>query len=293
MDLDQARCLVLSRAGAKHKLHQLLMVPRQQRSWDLAISHYDELPESQTREVDFLHAYKGGKWDGVYQFFQDHPETIANYEYFWLVDDDIETSAKDVDTLFSTMVSEGFQLAQPALSHDSYHSYLITVACSKFQFRYTNFVELMMPVLSREVLIKALPLFKGNRSGRGIDWVWYLFTENWHKNVAIIDAVTVAHRRPLRVHLHSRMREEGVCPDSEKAINTAHLQTARFAPMAIAGRLQQDGGLVTGRWRMLYHMGSFYLSVRRKLTATPANLSFFFELLVGQAFFGRKHPRIS
>jgi len=256
------RNLVLSRVGKDHRLHGLLGIDPSVRNWDLAFSIYDENLQFQSDDcIDYVHHAKGGKWDGIYAFFQAYPEALDAYDYFWLVDDDIEATASQVDSLFRYVSAHAFEIAQPALTLDSYYSHRLTLQCPKFAHRYTNFVELMLPVLSRTILKQALPLFRDSRSGLGIDWMWYRFASRPHESVAIIDFIAMPHRRPLNRHLRGRMKLDGVCAMEERASLVGAWQQDRVYPIAFAGK-RLTGMAVDSRFNMSFDMTRAYWSAR-------------------------------
>jgi len=278
------RNLVLSRVGKEHRLHSLLGIDPRDRSWDLAVSVYDEGLQLRPDDgIEYLHRARGGKWDGIYAFFQDHPELLEAYDYFWLVDDDIEASASQVDSLFRYVAEQAFEIAQPALTPDSFYSHRLTMQCPGFSHRQTNFVELMLPVLSRNVLNQVYPLFKATRSGRGIDWVWYRFASRPHESVAIIDAIAMPHRRPLNYHLRGRMKQDGVCADEERASLMDTWQARQVKPIAYAGKLL-NGVTVKSRFRMSVLMTRAYWSLRGSMAAKRWRLFDFLIFAFRQAF---------
>ena len=268
------RDLVLVRAGAEHRISSLLGIPREQRSWDLAVSLYDGITFGGDACIDIMHYYRGGKWDGIYTFFADNPDLATAYDFFWLVDDDIETTAKQVEALFLYVRSHDFELAQPALTLDSYYSHRLTLHCPGFSHRHTNLIEIMAPILSRRVLERVMPLFATTRSGFGIDWYWQQVVDHPERAIAIIDAQPVGHRRMLRRHLRGIMQKDGVCPygEREQMVKTLNLQCIHA--IATAGTLE-DGRLVSSRFRMAWLMLGTYWQVRRLITARPWTISDF------------------
>lgn len=189
------------------------------RSWsegrcgfDLGISYYGSDPHREFPEADYVHRYRGGKWDGLHHFFKQFPELIDRYDLFWLPDDDIAAVAADIDRLFEIGAAAGFHVFQPALSDRSYYSHLITLRHPSFEVRYTNFVEVMVPCISREILIRSLPLLGKTASGFGIDFLWPQMVQEIrgeaYQGLAIIDTVTVCHTRPVGGSLHQFMRAE-------------------------------------------------------------------------------------
>lgn len=276
------RGLIVARVGHGHALHGLLGIARAGRSWDLAFSLYDDIEFDAAACIDIVHRREGGKWDGIHAFFAAYPETVGQHDLFWLVDDDIEVTAPQVEELFSYVRRQGFELAQPALTRDSYYSHRLTLQCPGFRHRHTNFVELMLPVLSRELLEQVLPLFRETRSGLGIDWVWYRYLRRPGEAVAIIDAIAMPHRRPLNRHLRGRMARDGLRALDERRRLLDQLGGQYLYPVAFAGCLA-DGSMINARGAMAIRMARAYWSVRRELVRIPWSVWDFVVFLFKQA----------
>jgi hypothetical protein len=82
-------------------------------------------------------AAKGGKWEGLHAFFAEHPGILNLYDWVWLPDDDIDTTATTINSLFDLMDEQRLDLAQPSLSWDSYYTYFATLNNPRFKLRYT------------------------------------------------------------------------------------------------------------------------------------------------------------
>lgn len=281
-DLGHSRNLVLSRIGTGHRLQGLLGIERSKRNWDLALSIYDERRFRESDCVEYTHRYAGGKWDGIHAFFNANPGLTDAYDFFWLVDDDIEATAKQVDEIFSYVRSRGFEIAQPALTLDSFYSHRLTLQCPLFSHRHTNFVELMMPVLSRNVLQQVMPFFRNTRSGLGLDWLWYRFVSNPAESVAIIDAIAVPHRRPLNQHLRGRMEKAGLSAHDERQRTIRGWRLRRIYPIAFAA-VRADGVRVDSRVRMSFLMTKTYWSKRNAITRPKWRWIHFFVFAIRQA----------
>jgi hypothetical protein len=253
------------------------------RNWDLALSLYDEVELPDSRPSEFIHRAPGGKWDGLSRFFAECPEVIQQYDYFWLVDDDIEAAPEVVNALFTYARTQDFDLAQPALSLDSYYSHRLTLHCAGFAHRHTNFVELMAPLLSRHLLKSALQLFTNTRSGHGMDWMWQRLARDPRQGVAIIDAVTVRHSRPLRQHLAARLSAAGISAASERERLVRDWAVEREHAYAFAGRLE-SGERIISRTRLAFLMVAAYWRARHEVTSPRWSMKnflvFFFKHLL-------------
>ncbi len=266
--MSSARGLVLVRMGRGHHFGALLAVPAAGRTWDLAVSHYDgsDLPDGAI--VEWHHRCLGGKWDGIWQFFSAYPEALAAYDFYWLVDDDIEADPATVNALFDYVRTHGFELAQPALTTDSYYSHRITLACPGFRHRHTNLVEIMVPILARDTLHRVLPIIQQTRSGFGLDWLWQRFVTHPCKQIAIIDALPVRHARPLRQTLRPAIEAQGTTPEEERARLVCAHGLSRLHGVAIAG-VTDSGRTIQGRLRMALALAITYWRQRKQIDKRP------------------------
>ena len=206
------RNLVVLRAGP-NSLHRNWSVPN--RSWKLAISSFETDDPARFPEADYFHYFKGGKWDGIHAFFCANPDLLDDFDQFWLPDDDIDATPAQVETLFDVTENYKLELAQPSLTRDSYFFYPITLNTPFAILRYSNFVELMVPILNKSLLRRILPLLKLSKSGWGLDYVWSRMTSDPHSKCAIIDKISVRHTRPFGSALAKEIKRLGGSSRSE------------------------------------------------------------------------------
>ena len=206
----EPRLLAIVRCGDK-SLHREWAGPSPM--FDVAVSYFGGDAAQEFPEARYVHRAVGGKWDGLYAFFQAFPETIGAYDYYWFPDDDISASAADVEAMVHAGDRFGLDLFQPSLDRSSYFSHLITLNHPSFALRYTNFVEIMVPVLSRRLFEKALPTMAETKSGFGLDFLWPQlagdFDSGSARRVAVVDEVRVRHTRPVGGSLHAFMKKTG------------------------------------------------------------------------------------
>lgn len=187
--------LVVVRAGDKSLHPQWL---GNDRNWDVALSYYGDFPERYRDQYDFIHHFRGSKWEGLYDFFKDNEKLIANYEYIWLPDDDILTTCGNVNNFFDICSELNLIISQPALTSYSYYSWEITLQRSQSYARYTNFIEIMAPCFKAKEMALFSRHFNENTSGWGYEWLWNQLAINNNINrLAIVDATPVFHTRPV------------------------------------------------------------------------------------------------
>lgn len=208
--------LALFRAGA-NSLHPAAVARLHEQNFDYALSWFGAEPPQHAEGAAFVHAVRGPKWDGLAQTIREHWDAIQHYRYVWLPDDDLLCVPEDISRMFAIADELQLELAQPALTPDSYATHLITLQHSAFQLRFTNFVEIMAPLLSADMLARAYPTMVGQVSGYGLDSLW----PRWSSigRMAIIDDTPVLHTRPVGGPNHVLARQlGGLTPGQEAAL---------------------------------------------------------------------------
>ncbi|ODR88358.1 DUF707 domain-containing protein [Sinorhizobium alkalisoli] len=199
-----------------------------------------DISRYQRREGEEGHCFIGGKWSGIYDYFQQHPDVLDRFEYIWLPDDDIESTVENALEFLSVVARNGFRLAQPALELDSYFAHALTLQSPYFIYRNTSLVELMMPVFSSALLKEILPLFKDRHAALGLDLFWHQLPERSRRAVAIVDATPMGHYRPRQQFLAGKMTEMQISILEESRATHRQLGIRR-QPLANIGGKTRSG----------------------------------------------------
>lgn len=208
------RNLVVLRAGDA-SLHEQWLSGWLPRTWDLVISYFGDDPDRYRAEDVTRIDRKGPKWPALHRVLTvDLADVLDRYDYVWLPDDDLACDTDAINALFEYTACYRLSLAQPALTEDSYFTHEITLVDRRFDLRYTNFVEIMAPCFSREFLQRCLPTFDTTQTGWGLDFHWPRLAPD-PSALAIIDAVTVRHTRPVGGPNLTAARATGVDPYTE------------------------------------------------------------------------------
>ena len=184
--------LVIVRAGP-NSLHPHWFTPEEAK-FDLLVAAYNPHAPSATGEwrIDV----PGTKVAGFGKLFDLHPEIFDRYQRIALIDDDIMTNSSDLNSLFRLGQEFQLEIWQPSLSHDSFFTYAITVQNRLYILRYTDYVEMMCPFFKASALRNIKPLFsEGYESG--MDLIWSEMRLANSRKLAIIDAISVKHTRPV------------------------------------------------------------------------------------------------
>ncbi len=247
--MTRAERLVVLRIGADHRCGGWAKAAKARRGWRLLLSPYDDRVDVAAFDADWVVPRAGGKWDAIHDIRRDRPDIFADAKLIWLPDDDLEAEPAAVEALFRYAETWGLALCQPALTADSVYSHYVTVENPHTTLRFTNFVELMAPLMRREVFEAAAPHMAGSGAAKGLDFVWHrAVPPPRERQIAIVDAAAMSHRRPLGRHLEGRQREAGADPAAEaKAFIAAH--RPRYYRGLAHGFLDARGLPIRSRWR--------------------------------------------
>ncbi|KAI9143632.1 hypothetical protein BKA69DRAFT_1173517 [Paraphysoderma sedebokerense] len=127
------------------------------------------------------------------------PETVQNYDYIVLWDDDIALSDSfDLADLLKYLKKYHIHFAQPALTSGTSHNpqrNLVKHHENEEQGRFTNFVEIMVPIVSTSAWSCAWRLIPYDvKSAWGLDYMWYpACASQGFCRFAVLDKYTIVH----------------------------------------------------------------------------------------------------
>jgi hypothetical protein len=205
--------LLIVRAG-EGSLHPQWIMGNGDRNFDLLVSYYGEVEGRYREDADYYHVMRGPRWPAHDAICRTHEPLLASYEFVGFACDDLIGGPQAWSALFDICARYRLDLAQPAIEGPVSHE--ITRPVEDSILRYTNFVEIMAPVFSRRALAVAKSSFAESVSGWGLDVLWAHLLPPDYWRLAIVDAVRVAHSRPLRQGtLYPTLRALGVDPIGE------------------------------------------------------------------------------
>lgn len=144
---------------------------------------------------------------------------LADYDYFFLVDDDIaiDWPLEDLPRLAR---KHGLKIGQPALNWGSFHSFSFLLSNPFCSRRTVGLVEVMCPLFSREALAAVLPTFTLSRSTWGIDLAYCSLAERSGWALTVLDTLGVNHCKEISMGSgawYAKLRADGVDPEQELA----------------------------------------------------------------------------
>ena len=167
-------------------------------NFDLILLYYgnnDEIVKNYTNQTPHVYAAKGEKYHLLKSLILSSPELISEYKYIWLPDNDVSISTENINKMFEIAEQYDLYLAQPAMK--GYVSHQITLPQPGNLLRYTNFVEVLAPLMNLETLMLCKDTFDENYSGWGYDFLWPYLLNYPKDKIAIIDNIVMTHTKPI------------------------------------------------------------------------------------------------
>jgi hypothetical protein len=167
-------------------------------NFDLVLLCYENDPEiarNFTQYTPHVYCSSGEKYHLIKSFIQNNLDFISKYKFIWLPDDDVKILSKDINELFNIANQYDLSLCQPSMK--GYISHSITSPIEGNILRYTNFVEILAPLFSKESLLKLYNTFDLNFSSWGYDYLWPYLLDYPSNKIAIIDKIVMEHTKPV------------------------------------------------------------------------------------------------
>jgi hypothetical protein len=173
-------------------------------NFDLAVLQWnagDRLPN--TEHAAYYEQGAGQKFHNIDRFNEKYD--LSAYEYIGVVDDDCITTAEEYSKMFEFCKQHGMDIAQPALTHNSYIAHEPTRQIPDAVWHSTDTVEIMCPIFSQRCWPEAAALFGMLPDGTGheLEVYWRIVFESnngttkYGGRVGVIDQHPVFHSRPI------------------------------------------------------------------------------------------------
>jgi hypothetical protein len=239
--------LVFTRGG-NESLHPLWLRQKDvARTWDLHVSYFGDkgAPMCAGEDgVSFTQDDARYKWGGMRVCLDKKPFNLDDYEYIAFPDDDLVVTTEGWNRAFALMKQYDLHAAQLALHPSSYYTINMTLQRPGTRLRYTNYVELMVPVARVEVFKHASQYFDDPQSSWGIDHVIGAFLKDKPNAMAMLDAAPALHTRAHGVSpMYKDMTKGGLNYFEQEAAFLARLGLSRVDRKTL-GAIDNDGNPV-------------------------------------------------
>jgi hypothetical protein len=183
---------VFTSCGNNTKFHELW--GNDNRNYDIYAIYYKDDPEifdMYKNKVNYIESRKGSKFQNFHYFYNKYPDIINKYERFFILDDDIIFNTDDINEMFKISKEYGLWICGPSFSNDG--SSKISWSHTKHEphtlLRYTNFIEVNVPLFNKYALTNLMKYYDPVLIGWGIDYL-FMWANGEHKDkYAIIDKI--------------------------------------------------------------------------------------------------------
>jgi len=156
--------------------------------------------------VKFIEKRKGSKFQNFKYFYEKYFEIINNYEYFFILDDDIVIDVNNINNMFEIAKKYDLSICAPSFLKSSKISHAITKQKGNTILTYTNFVEVNTPLFNKKSLQNLMIFLDYSLIGFGIDYLYIWANDiNKENDYAIIHSIGCAN--PLEVFKKDKVRE--------------------------------------------------------------------------------------
>ena len=193
--------LIISPTGEKTLLKNWV---GENSNFDIHLLYYSENEKEYEKLVNQgykIQKVKGEKWFCLKEYINQNPNLLEEYDTFWFPDDDLFIENDSINKLFEIHNSHNLYLSQPAAIGYTSHEITKPQNC---KLRYTSFVEIMCPMMSKETLKLLLESFDLSKSGWGLDIMWSKILNYPKDKIAIIDEVVIIHTKPVGQNYENR-----------------------------------------------------------------------------------------
>ena len=161
------------------------------REFDIVVYCYDESLTGMG-DCDVWVQRKGTKYQNFYHYAINNSKELEQYDYVWVVDDDMFMSTDDINKMFMMMEDYNIDLGQPSMDNEGMHYIHFLINDPDYTLRYTNYIECSAPIFSKPALQKILPTFNETITGFGWDaLISDMILEE--DNVAVFDNIKAYH----------------------------------------------------------------------------------------------------
>jgi phosphorylcholine metabolism protein LicD len=163
------------------------------KAYDIWLVYYGDNEDNYNKYKKYVNKIwkrKGTKFQNFDYIYKKELPTISQYDRVFIMDDDIIIKTNDINKMFDISKQYNLWICQPSYTNDSKISHAITKNQPNNILRYTNFIEVGVPLFSKESLNK----FMSNYNPKLVEWgVDYLFIWSNGKDIkdkyAIIDSI--------------------------------------------------------------------------------------------------------
>jgi len=183
--------LVFTSAGDRTNFYTLWTKPTAE-TFDLVVYYYgdnDDNFDKYSKVAKYIEKSKGLKFQNFYKFWNNHPELSQQYDRYFILDDDLQFSAKEIATMFEVSEHYNLKICQPSFT-SQWHWWQLVKHTPGILLSYTNFCEVTAPLFNKPALETFLEHYQPTLQEFGVDWLFmWSNNKNLETSFAVVHAV--------------------------------------------------------------------------------------------------------
>lgn len=190
--------LVFTSAGDNTNFDELWLAPeRNYKVWVVYYGDNNEIYEKYKSKVDYIERRKGSKFQNFYHIWKT--KDLSKFDRFFILDDDILINTRQINQMFWFSSNCNLSVCGPSFDKKSKISWSVTRNQPETLLRFTNFVEVNVPLFDRKTIEKLMEVYDESLIGWGIDFLYsWLVGPEKRNSIAIIDAVICTNPKDSR-----------------------------------------------------------------------------------------------
>ena len=147
-------------------------------NYDIYVIYYgddNEIYEKYKSKVKFIEKRKGSKFQNFLFFYNEYPEIISQYDYFFILDDDIIFNTNDINRMFSIANEYNLSICGPTYLNNKdkgTNGPGKDICKSGRLLTYTNFIEVGIPLFNKIAIDNLIKVLHPSLIGWGIDFLY-------------------------------------------------------------------------------------------------------------------------
>jgi hypothetical protein len=182
--------LVFTSAGDNTNFDELWFdSKRGYKVWVVYYGDDDEIYEKYKSKVDYIERRKGSKFQNFYHIWKTK-QLDKKFDRFFILDDDIVINTKDINNMFMMSEQCNLSICGPSFDNESKISWKVTKSVEGSVLRFTNWVEVNVPLFDKTAIKKLMDIYDESLIGWGVDYL-YMWANgiDERQKFAIIDMV--------------------------------------------------------------------------------------------------------
>lgn len=146
-------------------------------NYDVYVIYYgnnDDIYNKYKSKVTFIEKRKGSKFQNFKYFYDNYIDIVNSYERYFILDDDIIFNVDDINNMFKISEQYNLDICGPSFNRNSKISHPLTKHKPNRLLSYTNFVEVNVPLFSKDALHKLMQKLDYSLIGWGIDYLYII-----------------------------------------------------------------------------------------------------------------------